>query len=111
MNEAPGNRPGRLIRVAAATVLGVSLLGPSAAAQTGGEGETSRPAPDVQSSDMNELARRSTDPTAAPMNFAFLNAVTASYYDKADGTPVGQTGYDLKLQPVLPFKAWGTDNI
>jgi len=62
-------------------------------------------------SQADELSRRSTDPTASPPTFSFINDVTFSYWDRADGTPVDDTGYALRFQPVIPFKAWGVANI
>jgi hypothetical protein len=59
----------------------------------------------------DELARRATDPTDSPMSFALINDLTTSYYRAPDGAPVDGTGYALKFQPVLPFKAWGVANI
>ena len=52
-----------------------------------------------------------TDPTASPLTFGFINDVTTSYRDLEDGTPIDENGYQLKFQPVLPFKAWGVANI
>jgi hypothetical protein len=66
---------------------------------------------DAGVSQEDELARQATDPTASPMNFAFINVIRTDYSDLPDGTPVGATGYDLKFQPVLPFRAWGVNNI
>ena len=37
--------------------------------------------------------------------------MTTSYRDLEDGTPIDETGYQLKFQPVVPFKAWGVANI
>lgn len=62
-------------------------------------------------SQQEDLARRATDPTASPPNFSFINDVTFSYADQSDGTPVDDTGYDLRFQPVIPFRAWGVSNI
>jgi hypothetical protein len=59
----------------------------------------------------DELSRRATDPTASPLTFGFINDVTTSYRDLEDGTPIDENGYQLKFQPVLPFKAWGVANI
>jgi hypothetical protein len=67
--------------------------------------------PEAEGSQAEELARQATDPTASPMNFAFINNIQTDYSDLPDGTPVEGTGYDLKFQPVLPFRAWGVDNI
>ena len=73
-------------------------------------------APDASSaapaeSAQDELSRRATDPTASPLTFGLINDVTTSYRDRADGTPIDENGYQLKFQPVLPFKAWGVANI
>ncbi len=62
-------------------------------------------------SQQEELARRATDPTASPPNFSFIGDWTLSYTDRTDGTPVDGTGFDLRFQPVIPFKAWGASNI
>ena len=62
-------------------------------------------------SQQDELSRRATDPTASPPTFSLINDVTFSYRDRADGTPVDDTGYALRFQPVIPFKAWGVANI
>ena len=62
-------------------------------------------------SDADELSRRATDPTASPPSFGFINDVTTSYRDLADGTPVDGAGYQIRFQPVVPFKAWGVANI
>ena len=62
-------------------------------------------------SQQDELSRRATDPTASPPTFSFINDVTFSYRDRADGTPVDDTGYALRFQPVIPFTAWGVANI
>ena len=66
---------------------------------------------EAQDSQQDELARRATDPTASPPNFSFINDVTFTYRNRADGTPVDDTGYALRFQPVIPFKAWGAANI
>lgn len=59
----------------------------------------------------DELSRRATDPTASPPSFAFINDVTTSYRETAGGAPVDGTGYQIRFQPVVPFKAWGVANI
>jgi hypothetical protein len=70
------------------------------------------PAPSESAeSAQDELSRRATDPTASPPNFGFISDVTTSYRDLEDGTPIDETGYQLKFQPVVPFKAWGVANI
>ena len=68
------------------------------------------PAEPVESQ-QDGLARRATDPTASPPTFSFINDVTTSYRDLEDGTPIDDTGYQLRFQPVIPFKAWGAANI
>jgi hypothetical protein len=62
-------------------------------------------------SEQDELSRRATDPTASPPSFAAINDVTTSYRDLEDGTPIDEDGYQLRFQPVVPFKAWGVANI
>jgi hypothetical protein len=77
--------------------------GPAADARA----EEVRPAESQQ----DELSRRATDPTSSPPSFALVNDFTLDYRDEADGTPVNGTGYALKFQPVVPFRAWGAANI
>ena len=62
-------------------------------------------------SQQDELSRRATDPTASPPNFSFISDVTFSYRNREDGTSIDETGYQLRFQPVIPFKAWGAANI
>ncbi len=50
-------------------------------------------------------------PPHRPPNFGFISDVTTSYRDLEDGTPIDETGYQLKFQPVVPFQAWGVANI
>ena len=64
-----------------------------------------------QESAEDELSRRATDPTNSPPSFAFINDVTLDYRSLADGTAIEGTGYQLRFQPVVPFKAWGAPNI
>jgi hypothetical protein len=71
---------------------------------------TAAPAASGQSQ-QDELSRRATDPTASPPSFSLVNDVAFSYWDRADGTPVDDTGYALRFQPVVPFRAWGVANI
>jgi hypothetical protein len=59
----------------------------------------------------DELARRATDPTASPPNLAFINDVALVHWPRQDGTSVGEVGYQIRFQPVIPFKAWGVANI
>ncbi len=71
------------------------------------------PAPPAESeeSQADELARRSTDPTASPPSLGFVSDFALSYRDLADGTPIDEDGYELRFQPVLPFVAWKRPNI
>lgn len=70
-------------------------------AQTEGEGE----------SETEALARRATDPTSSPLSFGFINDFGIDYRDLADGTPIDETGYSLRFQPVVPFTAFGIFHI
>lgn len=80
--------------------------------QAGGAAARPADAPAAgQESAQDELSRRATDPTASPPNFSFINDVTLSYRDAADGAPIDDNGYQLRFQPVVPFKAWGTSHI
>jgi hypothetical protein len=65
----------------------------------------------AQETEAEELARRSTDPTSSPLTMGLIGDITLGYRDLADGTPVDETGFDAKFQPVIPFKAWGAENI
>lgn len=97
----PGSTLPFAVVVAGLAAAGAIVLGqePAATPATGGESE------------VDELARRSTDPTASPMTFAFLNDVTALRWVLEDGARIDQTGYEFKFQRMLPFKAWGIANI
>jgi hypothetical protein len=75
----------------------------------GAEPATAPPA--SAESERDELSRRATYPTASPLDFGLINDGTPSYRDLEDGTPIDETGYQLKFQPVIPFKAWGVANI
>jgi hypothetical protein len=52
-----------------------------------------------------DLSEQATDPTAPLMTFNLINTWIASYHGVDGG------GYEVKIQPVVPFKAWGTSNI
>jgi len=65
----------------------------------------------VAESQQDELSRRATDPTSSPTSFGLINDFTTSYRDLAGGAPVGGTGYQVRFQPIIPFKAWGVANI
>ena len=104
----------RLERGIAIVALAAGLLGPAASARGDETEKAPKPAaPPAESteSERDELSRRATDPTASPLNFGIIGDVTTSYRDLEDGTPIDETGYTLKFQPVIPFKAWGVANI
>jgi hypothetical protein len=56
-------------------------------------------------SDADELSRQATDPTASLMSFNFANDFRTSFYGMDD------TGFEFRVQPVVPFRAWGVSNI
>jgi hypothetical protein len=116
----------RALRVFVAVALVAGLFGPAASAladdaaqapkAAAAKAEAVAPAKaagpaEPGESAQDELSRRATDPTASPLNFGLINDVTTSYRDLEDGTPIDETGYQLKFQPVIPFKAWGIANI
>lgn len=51
------------------------------------------------------LSEQATDPTAPLMTFNFVGTWVASYHGVDGG------GGDVKVQPVIPFRAWGASNI
>ena len=53
----------------------------------------------------DDLSSQATDPTASLMAFNLINGVTTSYHGLDD------SGYTFKFQPVVPFRAWGVNNI
>lgn len=67
-------------------------------------------ATDAESS-VDDLSRRATDPTDSPTTFKLLSDFTTDYYDFDDGSSPDGTRTELKLQPVLPFTAWGQAQI
>lgn len=52
-----------------------------------------------------DLSSQATDPTASLMSFNFINGFTTAYYG------IDDSGYEFKFQPVIPFRAWGANNI
>ena len=116
----------RALRVFVAVALVAGLFGPAASALADDGAQDPKPAAakaeavatakaagpaEPAESAQDELSRRATDPTASPPNFGLINDVTTSYRDREDGTPIDENGYQLKFQPVVPFKAWGVANI
>jgi hypothetical protein len=108
----------RLVRGVALAALAAGLLVPAASARSDQAVQEPKPtatpatAPaESAESERDELSRRATDPTASPLTFGLIGDVTTGYRDLEDGTPIDETGYQLKFQPVVPFKAWGVANI
>jgi hypothetical protein len=103
------------VRVFAVAVLAAGLLVPAASARADEavqDPKTTAATPaEPGESAQDELSRRATDPTASPPNFGLIGDVTTSYRDREDTTPIDENGYQLKFQPVVPFKAWGVANI
>ena len=56
----------------------------------------------------NELSRQATDPTASLMSFGLIGGYTGDYYGN---TPGDEYRTEIKFQPVIPFRAFGTSNI
>jgi hypothetical protein len=56
-------------------------------------------------SDAGDLSVQATDPTASLMSFNFIGAFATSYHG------IDDSGTTLKLQPVVPFRAFGVSNI
>ena len=100
-----------LRRGIAVVALAAGLLVPVASARADEAAQDPKPMAAPSESEQDELSRRATDPTASPPNFGFISDVTTSYRDLEDGTPIDETGHQLKFQPVVPFKAWGVANI
>lgn len=61
------------------------------------------------STDANELARQSTDPTASLMALNFVADYTGGFHGPSDGRPDDSTEIDFR--PVIPFRAGDLDNI
>jgi hypothetical protein len=56
----------------------------------------------------DELSRQATDPTASLMSFGLIGGYTGDYYGN---TPGDDDRTEIKFQPVIPFRAFGTSNI
>jgi hypothetical protein len=52
-----------------------------------------------------QLSEQATDPTAPLMTFNLISTWIASYHGVDGG------GLEVKIQPVIPFRAWGASNI
>ncbi len=85
-------------------VWALALSGLSAPARLGAQSASPPQAPRAAPS-AQDLSTQATDPTASLMAFNFLNDFKLSYHDLDD------SGFEFRLQPVVPFKAWGTNNI
>ncbi|MBI5364758.1 MAG: hypothetical protein HZA53_16400 [Planctomycetes bacterium] len=57
----------------------------------------------------DELSKQATDPTASLMSLGIIGTYSGPYRGDAPGQDASTTR--LKFQPVIPFKAWGADNI
>jgi len=66
---------------------------------------TKPPAEGGATSGSQDLSSQATDPTAALMSISVLGEATTSYWDSDD------SGFTMKFQPAVPFKAWGTSNV
>ncbi|MSR47422.1 MAG: hypothetical protein EXS13_10220 [Planctomycetes bacterium] len=73
--------------------------------------ETSNPVASslAQVDTADDLSKRATDPTASLMSLGLIGTYSGPYRGDAPGLDDHTTR--LKFQPVIPFKAWGTDNI
>jgi hypothetical protein len=63
------------------------------------------PKPAQASGSGQDLSSQATDPTASLMAINLISDFKASYWDTNGG------GYEFRFQPVIPFKAWGANNI
>ena len=85
---------------------------------------TTRPSRDVEAVQQNtgttvsdaapkdaadDLSRQATDPTASLMSLGLIGGYSGPYRGNAPGLDDHTTR--IKFQPVIPFKAWGADNI
>ncbi|MEM9799453.1 MAG: hypothetical protein AAGA20_03940 [Planctomycetota bacterium] len=80
----------------------------SAAPETTAEIEA-KPAAAESSSSVDDLAREATDPTASLLALNFIAAYTGNFYGVYGGPDDDST--ELRFQPVVPFRAFGTNNI
>ena len=53
----------------------------------------------------DDLSSQATDPTASPMSFNLINSLPR----RTTGSTTAATRF--KFQPVVPFRAWGVNNI
>lgn len=100
-----------LRRGIAVVALAAGLLVLAASARADEAVQDPKPMAPPSESEQDELSRRATDPTASPPNFSFIGDLTTSYRDLEGGTPIEEEGFQLRFQPVVPFKAWGVANI
>ena len=84
----------------------VALLTSPAAAQPSPQTSPTKPqAPGGATPAGQDLSSQATDPTASLMSMSVVGEATTSYWDRDD------SGFILKFQPAVPFKAWGAPNI
>jgi hypothetical protein len=57
----------------------------------------------------DDLSSQATDPTAALMTLGLIGTYTGEYH--GDAPALDEHTSVLKLQPVIPFRAWGASNI
>lgn len=81
-----------------------------ASAQDGGKFSLSASTQQAQTapSDADELSRQATDPTASLMSFGLITTYT-NFRGDAPNQP--DDAWEIKFQPVIPFKAFGLPNI
>jgi hypothetical protein len=56
----------------------------------------------------DELSRQATDPTASLMSFGLIGGYTGAFHGDLPGD---DDRTEIKFQPVIPFRAFGTSNI
>jgi hypothetical protein len=103
----------RLRRSQSATFLIASLAIASThcAAQDNAQKATApqSPAPAPARSDAADLSQQATDPTASLMAFNSSTTYTGGFHNDPPGQP--DDSWELKFQPVIPFTAFGVNNI
>jgi hypothetical protein len=86
------------LRFAGRGALPAALLGLGIAAST----------PLFAEESADELSRQATDPTASLMSFGLIAGYTGDFYGDLPGY---DDRTEIKFQPVIPFRAFGTSNI
>jgi hypothetical protein len=65
--------------------------------------------PAAEAESQNDLSRKATDPTASLMSMGFIFGYTGDY--RGDQPGLEDHAWNLKFQPVIPFKAYDVPNI